>query len=334
MREGGILSHFGITPEVLLDSVSDGVYVLNTDGFFLYVNRVIEQRSGISFDRFRALHFLDVICEQDHEKARRNFERTMGGEAVEPYELEYRTATGGILTVEINSRPLFSDGRIVGLLGVSRNITVRKRLQRALEESEATAKAMLDSISDPMHMIDRDLNVLWANGATKRIFGEDILGKKCFAVYLGRKTPCASAPCMALQTFRDCLVHQDEIQLKDRRGRKRTYLLKANVALRDGDGQPAAVLMLARDVTLQKDQQREILKRQRYLEAVLRVAPEAIIAVDESHRILEWNPRAEQIFGYSKEGAVGRDLDDLTSGADRGEEARAMTKQVLSGKEI
>jgi diguanylate cyclase (GGDEF)-like protein/PAS domain S-box-containing protein len=50
--------------------------------------------------------------------------------------------------------------------------------------------------------------------------------------------------------------------------------------------------------------------------------------------VLEWNPGAERIFGYSKEEALGRDLDDLVSSADIVDEARQNTLHVLSGRSL
>jgi PAS domain S-box-containing protein len=78
----------------------------------------------------------------------------------------------------------------------------------------------------------------------------------------------------------------------------------------------------------------EIKKRQKYLEAVLHEAPDAIITLNGSHHILEWNPGAEQIFGYTREEAVGRNLDDLISRPDVVDEAKAITKKVLSGQNL
>jgi len=75
-------------------------------------------------------------------------------------------------------------------------------------------------------------------------------------------------------------------------------------------------------------------RRQKYLEAVLRDAPDAIITLDASHHILEWNPGAEKIFGYTRDEAVGRDLDDLVAGPGVVEEAKAYTKKVLSGQDL
>lgn len=74
--------------------------------------------------------------------------------------------------------------------------------------------------------------------------------------------------------------------------------------------------------------------RQRYLEAVFHYAPDAIVTLDSSHRILEWNPGAEKLFGYVGTEARGRDLDDLVSRPDVQDEALANTRKVLSGKTL
>ncbi len=87
----------------------------------------------------------------------------------------------------------------------------------------------------------------------------------------------------------------------------------------------------------QRQQQRieeELLKRQKYLESVLYHAPDAIVTLDSSHRVLEWNPGAEKIFGYTGEEALGRDLDDLISRPDCIQEARDVTRQVLAGHSL
>ncbi|MCF8105666.1 MAG: PAS domain S-box protein [Desulfohalobiaceae bacterium] len=87
----------------------------------------------------------------------------------------------------------------------------------------------------------------------------------------------------------------------------------------------------------QKEQRRieeELVKRQKYLESVIHHAPDAIVTLDSSHRVLQWNPGAESIFGYTCEEVLGRDLDDLISRADVIQEARDVTRLVMSGNTL
>lgn len=92
------------------------------------------------------------------------------------------------------------------------------------------------------------------------------------------------------------------------------------------------IRQLEKEKKIHSQAKEEFIKRQKYLESVLHNAPDAIITLDSSHCVLDWNPGAEKIFGYSKDEAQGRNLDDLVSRPDVDQEARSNTFQVLSGQ--
>ncbi len=78
----------------------------------------------------------------------------------------------------------------------------------------------------------------------------------------------------------------------------------------------------------------EQLIRLKYMESVFHNGPVAIVTLDRDHRIVDWNPGAQEIFGYSKGEVLGRDLDDLVSGPEVDREARANTTKVLAGQNL
>ena len=94
------------------------------------------------------------------------------------------------------------------------------------------------------------------------------------------------------------------------------------------------VKALEKEAEKRRQVELEFIKRQKYLESVLHHAPDAIITLDASHRVMEWNPGAETIFGYTGEEARGRDLDDLVSLADVEGQAHDNTRKILSGQAL
>ncbi|MFO7784769.1 MAG: PAS domain S-box protein [Thermodesulfobacteriota bacterium] len=94
------------------------------------------------------------------------------------------------------------------------------------------------------------------------------------------------------------------------------------------------LIVSAFDISRRKRNEEEIEKRLKYLEAVLRDAPDAIITLDADHRIQEWNPAAEEIFDYSREEAVGKNPDDIIALGLVCEEARDLTCRVLEGHKV
>ena len=157
----------------IMDNMSDGVYVLNADGYFIYVNNVILNRSGISRDQFSALHFLDIVDPEFHDQVKRNFQRVMKGEEGIPYELRYKSPNGQIITVEVHSRPLYEGEKIVGLQGISRDITGRKRLEEELLLSEKKYRDIFEYVPVGLYRASLEGRYLDANPYTARMLGYD-----------------------------------------------------------------------------------------------------------------------------------------------------------------
>ncbi len=100
------------------------------------------------------------------------------------------------------------------------------------------------------------------------------------------------------------------------------------------------------NVRLHEQAQEEIAERKRleqvseerrlYLESVLDCTPDAIVTTDARHIVSEWNPGAEQLFGYTPQEAVGHDLDELITAPDKEmlQEATGLTQRVLDGEPV
>lgn len=71
----------------------------------------------------------------------------------------------------------------------------------ALEpQTKALFDAVLNTVSDAITVIDKDLNVLFQNEAVQHIYGATI-GAKCFQAYRGRQEPCEN--CIILDVIKD-----------------------------------------------------------------------------------------------------------------------------------
>ncbi len=116
----------------ILDHIGDGVYGIDKRGYINFMNRALMERRGIKREQYWHLHYLDLIDPAYHEQAKKNFERVMGGENGMPLELRFTDPGGRSRVVEVHSRPVRESGRVVGLLGISRDITTRKQAEEQL----------------------------------------------------------------------------------------------------------------------------------------------------------------------------------------------------------
>ncbi|MGD9082150.1 MAG: PAS domain S-box protein [Desulfobacterales bacterium] len=182
-------------------------------------------------------------------------------------ELQLQRKDGSAIDVSLNVSAVRDEkGDIIRSRSVWRDITERKRAEEALRESQGKLNAMLQSICDHMSMMDKDLNIIWANKIAKEVFGNDIIGKKCYEVYHQRKVPCEPYPCLTLKAFQDGKIHEHDTQVIDKDGKEIFFHCTANVALRDKEGKPTAVLEISRDTTEHKQAELVLIERGKELE--------------------------------------------------------------------
>ena len=69
----------------------------------------------------------------------------------------------------------------------------------------------------------------------------------------------------------------------------------------------------------------EITRQKQFFEALVLNSPIAIVTLDNEHHILSCNPAFEQLFGYTQEEVIGRDLDHLITTPATNAEAISLT---------
>src|SRR4029079_325462 len=74
----------------------------------------------------------------------------------------------------------------------------------------------------------------------------------------------------------------------------------------------------------------EIARQKEYFESLVGISPVAVIEMDAEERVKGWNPAAEELFGYSPEEAIGRQIDYLVFDEEHREEGRETTEEAVA----
>ena len=264
-------------------------------------------------------------------------------------------------------------GNPTGMIATIRDITKRKRAEETLQKITHELGVLLSTVPAMFFWIDKEGNFIRVNKAFAAALHrspDEVKGKSLFDLYpedMARKYHNDNLEVMKSGTTKRYIeepvetpagvmwVSTDKTPYRDEKGnvigiigfsveitkRKRAEeaLRKAHDELERKVEERTAELsksnvLLRQEITDRKQAEQEIEKRQKYLESVLRDAPDAIVTLDASHHILEWNPGAERLFGYTRDEALGKNIDDLITLPDIRNEAAALTKQVMSGKEV
>jgi PAS domain S-box-containing protein len=103
--------------------------------------------------------------------------------------------------------------------------------------------------------------------------------------------------------------------------------------MRDESGAPVHVTASLADVGESERTGEEAREGAEYLRSLLEISPTAIATVDLDANVTSWNPAAERLFGYAREEAIGRNIDDLVAvGEDVHQEAVGINREAARGK--
>jgi len=113
---------------------------------------------------------------------------------------------------------------------------------------------LIDLLPCYISIQDRDLRILFVNQNFKNDFG-DAVGKLCHTVYKGSRDICPTCPVQ--KTFRDRRIHITEETVQLASGKICQILIQTSPIL-DNNGNPAAVIEMATNITQVKIDQKEL----------------------------------------------------------------------------
>jgi two-component system, sporulation sensor kinase E len=116
----------------------DAIFLLDLDGHIISANAACEKVFGCRIPGILHKSFLQFIAPKDREKARNNFLKTRQGEP-QTDEITCLHSDGHWIEMNVTSVPLIVNEEIVGVYGISKDITNRKRAEELLRKSDKLA---------------------------------------------------------------------------------------------------------------------------------------------------------------------------------------------------
>ncbi|SNB44752.1 PAS domain S-box protein [Geobacter sp. DSM 9736] len=165
--------------EIILQNTPAFVYLMDEENRFLHVNRRYEEAVGFSSDELRGRSIFDFFPNEYAATLAANNRQILETCAAAEFEEAIPHDDGIHLYSSVKS-PLFDNtGRCHAVIGISTDITSRKRAEAALRESEELFRDVFAHAPVGMAICDPGGRFLYVNGAYCGIVGydrEEILG--------------------------------------------------------------------------------------------------------------------------------------------------------------
>ena len=120
----------------LVENARDIIYSHDLNGNYTSVNKAVEQITGYTREEALSRNFAQTVAPEYIETARQMIAAKLAGEKETVYDLDIIGKDGKRITVEVNTRLVFQDNLPVGVQGIARDVTARKRAEEALRHSE------------------------------------------------------------------------------------------------------------------------------------------------------------------------------------------------------
>ncbi|MCL4765995.1 MAG: PAS domain S-box protein [Hyphomicrobiaceae bacterium] len=296
----------------IIDHIAAFVGVMDRDGTVLDINEATLRVAGASREDVVGRKLWDCCWfrhdPQEAARVRDAVERAARGEAPR-FDVTTSTGTGDLLVIDLMIQPLRdADGRITRLVPSGLDITRRKRieieLRHGLDFQERAQR--IGHIGYWSYQIDTEA-LVWSDEARRIYFGDEpveasreIIEQRIHPDDLERLREAMKT---AIKV-RERLRMSYRIRRPD--GEERIVEIEADPDYTP-DGEPLRVFGILRDVTEARLRERKIVEQQQLIDLSL----EPTLCWEIENGLVIWNPGCRQIYGYSRDEALGRTPDEL-----------------------
>lgn len=151
----------------------DLVYSMDVHGALLNTNLSFHRVLGYTPEQVKGKSWEIFAAGQSLNEIKQYFERALEG-TPQSYETVGMHENGEEVMVHTTNMPIMVDGQIVGVYGIAKDITERKKAQQEILSLKQRMELVLDSIGDGIYAVNENWEITLLNPAGAKMLGYDV----------------------------------------------------------------------------------------------------------------------------------------------------------------
>jgi PAS domain S-box-containing protein len=312
----------------ILQTTTDGFYVINSDGKVADVNETYCSMSGYTRAELLKLGITDLDAVEDPADTAERIGRIIANGS-EIFETRHRRKDGSVFDVELSVTYQNADGGL--FISFCRDITERKRAEEELLTTQRRLGDIINFLPDATFAIDREGKVIAWNRAIEEMTGiraEDMLGKGDYEYALPfynerrpilidlvmMQDPGVLNQYTSVRRDGDALTAETTLA---HLGGKDLYLWGKSILFKTDQGDIVGAIESIRDITDRRTAE-ELLResRETYRELVESIS-DVIFEVDRNGNITYISPVVHKVLEFEHEEMTGKNFIEFVYPDDR-----------------
>ncbi len=244
----------------IVDSSDDAIIGEDLNGIILSWNKGAERIYGYSAREMVGKHIFILIPQYEQKKISEIMERVKKGEKVAHYETQRIRKGDTKIDISVTLSPIRNvDGEITGISIIARDITERKKAEKALIESEEKLNTIIESSPDSIIASDLNLNITSCNQATVNMYGASSSGELIGLNALELIDPKDRQT--LIEATKEALLEKRSVTLEINSitvDTKKVFPVEiSGNSIRDAEGNPVGFVAITKDITERKNAEKE-----------------------------------------------------------------------------
>lgn len=306
---------------------------IDSKGNVLEVNKRVYDWLGYQPKEVVGKNFLQLpfLSEESKFTVKRKLAQVFRADNIPPYEVEFDTKAGEGRTGRIFNIPIRDKrGDRTEIMVMAFDITERKKAEQALRESEELFRSIVENSHAGIMIVDDSYRLTYINDKGCRITGylqKEIIGQD-FRKFLDEESRKLVMDRYVRRQRGEKVPSRYEFNVVRKDGEKRRVEISSTV-IKDKSGRIQTVAQIL-DITERKQAEEALKESIRDYQGLFEHAHDAILVfAPEKEVILDVNPSACELYGFSREEFIGMSLESLSENIAQGK--RRLKKTLKKG---
>jgi len=290
----------------IVEMGDDGIVVFDEDSRIEFANLMASTILGVSKETIIGSEFYRLIGKSNQEFLTDMVARSSGVGEKFCTEMTIRTPRGEIVHAEVCIAPAKTDEGKSITYAYIRDITERKKYEKARKESEEKYRNLFERVRHGIYISAKEGRFIDCNQALLEMLGYE--NKEEFLkIDLARDLYLSPEDRLSFQELieKQGFVKDLEVEFKKKNQEKITALLTAHLKKDENDrifGYEGIII----DISERKRMEKELREANEFLTRLIESSVDGIIVADMDGRVLIFNKGAENMLGYKADEVVGK----------------------------